>query len=297
MDFGDIESDPLKFCEDFKAFSEKNMDKYTSAQMKVQGISPILVCFIFWFFKFCHAIICTNFPTFETVAIESLVTISADFDRIFKIGRKKINAVHDKLLCQKKLLDDQAPDNQKLGYLSEFDRKVDGDIEKGAIVEEIREALGKVRLETPKAAEYEEAIENVTRYVHYDRLSFDDSGIQKALSELEKEINDLAEQSVEWSLKATAEPKKPAKKEPKLPSPRVAPEKTPSGNDFENSRERQYFQDFTLLEKEVELLAVAAVNDFQLIMQSRSVSDLTFFRIKFKKILPKTEKITPKRLR
>ena len=198
------------------------------------------------------------------------------------MGRKKINAVHDKLLCQKKLLDDQAPDNQKLGYLSEFDRKVDGDIEKGAIVEEIREALGKVRLETPKAAEYEEAIENVTRYVHYDRLSFDDSGIQKALSELEKEINDLAEQSVEWSLKA-AEPKKPAKKEPKLPSPRVAPEKTPTGNDFENSRERQYFQDSTLLEKEVELLAVAAVNDFQLIMQSRSVSDLTFFRIKFKK--------------
>lgn len=52
MDFGDIESDPLKFCEDFKAFSEKNMDKYTSAQMKVQGTSPILACLKFWPIKF-----------------------------------------------------------------------------------------------------------------------------------------------------------------------------------------------------------------------------------------------------
>ena len=39
MNIREIEKDPLKFCEDFKKFSENNRDSFTAAQMKVEGTS------------------------------------------------------------------------------------------------------------------------------------------------------------------------------------------------------------------------------------------------------------------
>ena len=45
MDFGEIESDPLKFCEDFKKFSEKNQDTFVNAQMDIEGQVQIFFSF------------------------------------------------------------------------------------------------------------------------------------------------------------------------------------------------------------------------------------------------------------
>ena len=229
MDFGGIESDPLKFCEDFKKFSEKNQDTFVNAQMDIEG--QVQIFFRFIKFRF------VNFDL-QKVAIQSLAEISADFDRIHTMGKKTISAIQEKLLSQKKIIDDQAPDNEKLAYLSDFDRKVDGDIEPKAVLEEIRDALGNVSLETP--AEYKEAIENITKYVHYDRLDYDDSGIQKALYDLEAQIKNFAEQSIEWSLKI---PKPAVTKEAELPSPRE-PGHTPQGTSFENFNNLTFFRRF-----------------------------------------------------